>query len=132
MPSRSFYLHRFRSSRKFCRPRGLATTKTIRVSLSEAMKHRSPICKKPTDSATDAEFPFCSERCQLHDLGNWATEKYTISEPALDYSLCEDETSGSDSRARSRTPAASPPPRRKKMNAKTDARPAADDGSPSQ
>lgn len=51
------------------------------------MKHQCPICKKPTDSQTNAEFPFCSERCQLHDLGNWASEKYTISEPAFDDSL---------------------------------------------
>jgi endogenous inhibitor of DNA gyrase (YacG/DUF329 family) len=28
-----------------------------------------------------AEFPFCSERCKLQDLGNWAAEKYVVSEP---------------------------------------------------
>jgi uncharacterized protein len=48
------------------------------------MKHRCPICKKPTDSATDAEFPFCSERCCDRDLGNWATEKYVVSDPIFD------------------------------------------------
>lgn len=48
------------------------------------MKHRCPICKKPTDSATDAEFPFCSERCRDRDLGNWATEKYVVSDPIFD------------------------------------------------
>jgi uncharacterized protein len=68
---------------------------------AEPVKHRCPICKKPTDSATDAEFPFCSERCQLHDLGNWATEKYTISEPAFDDSLFDDEGSTADSRTHS-------------------------------
>jgi endogenous inhibitor of DNA gyrase (YacG/DUF329 family) len=26
----------------------------------------------------DPDFPFCSERCRLIDLGNWATEKYVI------------------------------------------------------
>ena len=77
--------------------------------LPKTMKHRCPICKKPTDSATDAEFPFCSERCQLHDLGNWATEKYTISEPAFDDSLFDDEGSAADSRTHSRRPGASPP-----------------------
>ena len=45
------------------------------------MRHRCPICKKPTDSETDSEFPFCSERCRLQDLGNWAAEKYVVSEP---------------------------------------------------
>ena len=45
------------------------------------MKHNCPICKKPTDSETNAEFPFCSERCRIIDLGNWASDKYVISTP---------------------------------------------------
>jgi endogenous inhibitor of DNA gyrase (YacG/DUF329 family) len=45
------------------------------------MRHRCPICKKPTDSEAHSEFPFCSERCKLQDLGNWASEKYVVSEP---------------------------------------------------
>ncbi|MGD0956211.1 MAG: DNA gyrase inhibitor YacG [Candidatus Acidiferrales bacterium] len=53
------------------------------------MKHHCPICRKPTYSATDAEFPFCSERCRLLDLGNWASEKYVVSEPVLDESIPE-------------------------------------------
>jgi uncharacterized protein len=48
------------------------------------MKHRCPICKTPTDSGKDPTFPFCSERCQDRDLGNWATEKYKVSEPIFD------------------------------------------------
>ncbi|HXQ26958.1 MAG TPA: DNA gyrase inhibitor YacG [Candidatus Acidoferrales bacterium] len=54
------------------------------------MKRHCPICKKPTNSETDADFPFCSERCRLLDLGNWASERYTISEPAFDESMFED------------------------------------------
>ena len=45
------------------------------------MRHRCPICKKPTDSKERAEFPFCTERCKMQDLGNWAAEKYVVSEP---------------------------------------------------
>jgi len=45
------------------------------------MKHKCPICKTPTDSAVHAEFSFCSERCRERDLGNWASEKYVVSEP---------------------------------------------------
>ena len=30
------------------------------------------------------EFPFCSERCRERDLGNWASEKYVVSEPIFD------------------------------------------------
>jgi endogenous inhibitor of DNA gyrase (YacG/DUF329 family) len=45
------------------------------------MKHKCPICKTPTDSDINECFPFCSERCKDGDLGNWATEKYVVSEP---------------------------------------------------
>ena len=48
-----------------------------------------PICRKPVDSRTHPDFPFCSERCRLLDLGNWASEKYKISEPVIDESLPE-------------------------------------------
>lgn len=48
------------------------------------MKRKCPICKTPTDSATHEEFPFCSERCRQRDLGNWASEKYVVSEPVFD------------------------------------------------
>jgi len=40
-----------------------------------------PICRKKVE-LTDPLMPFCSERCKLIDLGNWASEKYVISEPA--------------------------------------------------
>ncbi|MBZ5611317.1 MAG: DNA gyrase inhibitor YacG [Acidobacteriia bacterium] len=41
---------------------------------------KCPICKK--DVAPDGDFfPFCSERCKIIDLGNWASEKYVISTP---------------------------------------------------
>jgi endogenous inhibitor of DNA gyrase (YacG/DUF329 family) len=53
------------------------------------MIHRCPICKKTTESAKDPDFPFCSERCRLLDLGNWASERYIISEPAVDESSPE-------------------------------------------
>ena len=48
------------------------------------MKHRCPICKAETDSEVHADFPFCSERCRERDLGNWASEKYVVSEPIFD------------------------------------------------
>ena len=59
-----------------------------------AMKHKCPICKKATDSTFDAEFPFCSEDCRLRDLGNWATEKYVVSEPIFN----EDDLVDSDTK----------------------------------
>lgn len=39
---------------------------------------KCPICKKVEVAFGDPEFPFCSERCRLIDLGNWASEKYVI------------------------------------------------------
>jgi len=39
-----------------------------------------PICKKEV-RPTDPEFPFCSERCRIIDLGNWSSEKYAIPAP---------------------------------------------------
>jgi len=41
---------------------------------------KCPICKKPVEFG-DPFMPFCSERCKLVDLGNWASEKYVISTP---------------------------------------------------
>jgi endogenous inhibitor of DNA gyrase (YacG/DUF329 family) len=41
---------------------------------------RCPICGK--DVKIDNPFmPFCSDRCRIIDLGNWASEKYVISTP---------------------------------------------------
>ena len=51
---------------------------------------RCPICKKEVKS-TDPEFPFCSERCRLIDLGAWANEEYVISSTAKPVAAPEEE-----------------------------------------
>ena len=48
------------------------------------MKHRCPICKVETDSEVHKDFPFCSARCRMQDLGNWASEKYVVTDPIFD------------------------------------------------
>jgi endogenous inhibitor of DNA gyrase (YacG/DUF329 family) len=48
-----------------------------------ALKLKCPICKKSVP-AKDPEFPFCSERCRLLDLGKWASGGYVISSPVSD------------------------------------------------
>ncbi len=53
------------------------------------MQLHCPICRAATSRESHPEFPFCSERCKLLDLGNWAAERYVVSEPALD--LDEDQ-----------------------------------------
>jgi endogenous inhibitor of DNA gyrase (YacG/DUF329 family) len=44
------------------------------------MKVKCPICQKTVKKGAE-DFPFCSERCRLIDLGNWASEKYVIPVP---------------------------------------------------
>jgi uncharacterized protein len=45
-----------------------------------------PTCRKPAKWSAGNRFrPFCSERCKLIDLGEWASESHRIpGEPALD------------------------------------------------
>ncbi|HKH98994.1 MAG TPA: DNA gyrase inhibitor YacG [Candidatus Sulfotelmatobacter sp.] len=48
-----------------------------------SLRLRCPICKKAVQS-TGADFPFCSDRCRLIDLGKWASGAYVISAPVTD------------------------------------------------
>ena len=41
---------------------------------------RCPTCRTLV-LRTASEFPFCSERCRLTDLGKWASGRYVISSP---------------------------------------------------
>lgn len=50
-----------------------------------ATKLKCPTCKKPVKNG-DPEFPFCSPRCRLIDLGKWASGDYVISSPLQDTS----------------------------------------------
>jgi uncharacterized protein len=42
---------------------------------------RCPICKKEVPPG-GPNIPFCSDRCRIIDLGNWASGKYVVSTPA--------------------------------------------------
>lgn len=45
----------------------------------ETKKIKCPHCGKDTVYSPQNEFrPFCSERCKLIDLGQWASENYKI------------------------------------------------------
>ncbi|MGO8720411.1 MAG: DNA gyrase inhibitor YacG [Acidobacteriaceae bacterium] len=37
----------------------------------------------------DEDFPFCSDRCRIIDLGKWASGAYRISSPILDPEVLE-------------------------------------------
>jgi endogenous inhibitor of DNA gyrase (YacG/DUF329 family) len=60
-----------------------------------------PTCRKVV-LISDPEFPFCSERCRILDLGKWASGGYVISSPIHDPDLL-DELEGLQGRATSAT-----------------------------
>lgn len=42
---------------------------------------KCPTCHKQVDWSKSSTFrPFCSDRCRLIDLGDWASEKHVIAE----------------------------------------------------
>ncbi|MDM7859542.1 DNA gyrase inhibitor YacG [Alteromonas sp. ASW11-36] len=46
------------------------------------MNVNCPTCQKSVEWSTTNEYrPFCSKKCQLIDLGEWATESHVISAP---------------------------------------------------
>ena len=52
-----------------------------------------PQCKTMIEYSPDNPFrPFCSERCRLLDLGQWASEGYTIAAPVLPDDLLDDSS----------------------------------------
>jgi len=53
---------------------------------------KCPICKEPAPWRDNPFRPFCSERCKLIDLGNWAGGKYNIE--SVDPPDFEDEGRG--------------------------------------
>ncbi len=48
-----------------------------------------PTCRKVVEPTAE-DFPFCSDRCRLIDLGKWASGDYKISAPIFDEELLED------------------------------------------
>jgi endogenous inhibitor of DNA gyrase (YacG/DUF329 family) len=48
-----------------------------------------PTCRKVV-LAKDPDFPFCSDRCRILDLGKWASGGYVISSPIHDPNLLDE------------------------------------------
>ena len=59
------------------------------------MRLQCPICKK-TVKSDNSDFPFCSERCRLIDLGKWASGRYVIASPVHDTGEGLEESSEPD------------------------------------
>lgn len=55
-----------------------------------ATKVNCPICRRKV-RLDDPQMPFCSERCRLADLANWASDKYVISTPTANNEVGDDE-----------------------------------------
>jgi len=64
------------------------------MSRKRTIRVKCPICRKPVRNR-DPEFPFCSERCRLIDLGKWASGDYVVSSSLRDTS--DDEVPGEPS-----------------------------------
>jgi hypothetical protein len=54
-----------------------------------------PICRKEV-ARENPDFPFCSERCRIIDLGNWASGKYVVSTPLSSTSSVEENSNEED------------------------------------
>ncbi len=56
---------------------------------NKAKALRCPTCGTLV-TAKEPEFPFCSDRCRIIDLGKWASEGYRISSPVHDPDLLDE------------------------------------------
>jgi uncharacterized protein len=60
---------------------------------------RCPACRKIV-LRSEPDFPFCSERCRLIDLGKWASGGYVISTPINDPEAMESVLDEQERRSR--------------------------------
>lgn len=61
------------------------------VSTSAEFAPRCPTCRFAVAWEGNAHRPFCSERCQLADLGGWVTEQYRIPGATLEPEAMSDD-----------------------------------------
>jgi endogenous inhibitor of DNA gyrase (YacG/DUF329 family) len=54
-------------------------------------KVQCPTCRAKTPWAGNPYRPFCSERCQLIDLGAWTSERYRIPDEESEIDVDDDE-----------------------------------------
>jgi endogenous inhibitor of DNA gyrase (YacG/DUF329 family) len=60
---------------------------------------KCPKCKKLTEYSAENPFrPFCSERCKMVDLGQWANEEYSLpsNQPVGEEDLAEASQTSSE------------------------------------
>jgi uncharacterized protein len=54
---------------------------------------RCPTCRREARWEDNPDRPFCSERCRMIDLGNWASESYRLPDDSVE-SEDEDQVRG--------------------------------------
>ena len=59
------------------------------ASTSKSKTFRCPTCRTLVLVGSE-DFPFCSDRCRLIDLGKWASGDYKVSTPIQDPDLLEE------------------------------------------
>ena len=59
------------------------------ASTSKSKAFRCPTCRALVLVGSE-DFPFCSDRCRLIDLGKWASGDYKVSTPIQDPDLLEE------------------------------------------
>ena len=57
---------------------------------------KCPTCRRETDWDNNPHRPFCSDRCQLIDLGGWAEERYRIPGQKFDLEPDVDDDDAAD------------------------------------
>lgn len=63
------------------------------------LEAKCPICRNRSVQGED-HFPFCSERCQKIDLGNWSSEEYRIPGERVDPAYPREEDADNEVRRR--------------------------------
>jgi uncharacterized protein len=62
--------------------------------MSKVIQVSCPVCKAKVEWVPEQRFkPFCSERCKLIDLGDWATEAHKIPCEPFDLDSSDDDDS---------------------------------------
>jgi uncharacterized protein len=61
--------------------------------MSKVIQVSCPVCKTKVEWIPEQRFkPFCSERCKLIDLGDWATEAHKIPCDSFDLEASDDDS----------------------------------------
>ena len=58
---------------------------------------RCPICRALVQWDGNSHRPFCSERCQLIDLGQWTTEQYRVPGSSIEPAETPDDDDSDES-----------------------------------